>query len=66
MEFEFELRTFAFILNFFFDKYDKISLKSAEGRNPSTQEVYKDNTPLKIKRRTQLCKLFHARYLGDV
>jgi hypothetical protein len=51
---------------FFFDKYIMISLKSAEGRNPSTQEVYKDNTPLKIKRRTQLYKLLHARYLGDV
>jgi hypothetical protein len=51
---------------FFFDKYVKISLKSAEGRNPSTQDVYKDTTPSKIKRRTYFYKLLHVRHLGDV
>jgi hypothetical protein len=34
-----------------------ISLKSAEGRNPSTQEVYKENHPYKVKRKNTLLQI---------
>ena len=43
-----------------------ISLKSAEERNPSTQEVYREIHPYKLKGRTHFNKLLHIESLRNV